>query len=257
MHALAQATAAAAAATAALLFWLRRRQPPQSFPGPHTPLLRESLPSCPFELLHTWIAEAQAALGFLESHAMIVATADADGGPTARTVVLQLADSSIGLVFGSSRSSLKGRQATADGRAELVLRHGQRQVRVRGRLRLDEALAARSFQLVAPPARLGLQQLQQGHEIGEQAWEALRTQVDEAVAQSSDGDSGLLTPPADYVAFVLSPDSFEFYNGGHPAYMNDRFLFVRRETAASTLLQLACSNDDGHIRFAPPVRLQA
>lgn len=224
-----------------LLLRTKKRALPAWCCGRFEPLKCSTLPSCPFELLNAWINEAEAALGFLESHAMVVATGDFSEGPTARTVVLQVATSELGLMFGSSRSSLKGRQAIADGRAECVLRHGQRQVRIRGVLRLDDSKSAESFQRVAPSARVGLQALKQGAPINEHGWAQLGAEVN-VTARSV--FSGPPAPPEDYTAFVLVPRTFEFYNGGHPSYLNDRFLYVRDLRGDS-------------LDFEVPVRLQS
>ena len=140
-------------------------------------------------------------------------------------------------LFGSSRSSLKGRQALADGRAEAVVRHGQRQVRIRGELRLDESKATESFRRVAPSAQHGLAVLQQGAPIDEAGWSSLAAKVDASLERA-----GEVPPPDDYVAFILTPRTIEFYNGGHPNYLNDRFLYVRAMASCD---------------FAAPMRLQA
>ena len=207
----------------------------------YEPLNAERLPQSPYELLQHWIADAEKSSGFLEAHAMTLATCDAEGGATARTVVLQaVGEEHGGIMFGSNRFSLKARQATADGRAEAVLRFGQRQARIRGTLRLDEAKSAASFGRVAPKARVGLTVLEQGKPVDEATHAKLAAQIDEQLLRGQ--EDSLVEPPASYVAFVLKPSSFEFYNGGHPAYLNDRFLYVRAK--------------DG-VRFDLPVRLQA
>jgi pyridoxamine 5'-phosphate oxidase len=234
---------AAAAAAAALALWLERRRARYSHIGgssfqPLDPAL--DLPPSPYELLRRWMADAEAESGFLESHAMTIATADAEGGPTARTVVLQVVDEQLGgLLFGSNRFSLKARQVTADGRAEAVLRFGQRQVRMRGKVRLEEGLTALSYKHVAPTARLGLATLEQGRSIDEEAHGKLAADIRNRMLDG--GGQAPAKPPRSYVAFVLTPGSFEFYNGGHPAYLNDRFLYVQLDGGG----------------FAAPVRLQA
>ena len=232
-----------AAGGATLALWLGSRNCRFSHAGnaSFSPLHPKELPTDPYELLNRWMAEAENSSGFLEAHAMTLATCDAEGGATARTVVLQLAgEEHGGLMFGSNRLSLKARQTTADGRAEVVLRFGQRQARVRGTLRLDETKSALSFSRVAPKARLGLSTLEQGRAIDEAGHAKIAAQIDQLMAQGH--EQALVEPPSNYVAFVLAPSSFEFYNGGHPAYLNDRFLYLRAK--------------DG-VRFAAPVRLQA
>ena len=176
VHALASHFLAAVAGAVLCTLWINRRAAPPWLRGPFLPTRLSELPSCPFELLAKWVGEAEAVLGFLEAHAMVVSTTSADGGATARTVVLQEC-SPQGLVFGSNRHSLKSRQAQQDSRAEAVLRFGQRQVRVRGELRLDDSRSSDSFGRVMPTARQGLQLLQQGVKIDEDAWQQLRSRL--------------------------------------------------------------------------------
>ncbi len=84
------------------------------------------------EQFDRWFTDAVAA-ELPEPNAAVLATADADGGPDARLVLLKGYDAT-GFVFGTSYASAKGAQLTADPRASLVLPwHAmQRQVRVRG-----------------------------------------------------------------------------------------------------------------------------
>lgn len=236
---LALAAASGAAIALALTHWRRRRQPPW-LTGTFVPVQPAALPRCPFALLSEWMADAQRELGFLEAHAMVIATSSVDGGATARTVVLQTADAKRGLMFGSNRSSLKGRQTAESPKCEAVLRFGQRQVRVRGELRFDESATVESFNLVAPSARLGLAALKQGTAVvDESGYQEIAARL---TAEAPHAAEKRLAPPSSYVAFVLRPVSFEFYNGGHACYCNDRFLYVRSA---------------GGDAFESPVRLQA
>ena len=108
-------------------------------------------------------------------------------------------------------------------------------------LTTKETKSALSFGRVAPKARIGLSTLQQGKPIGEAGHAKLAAQIDKELLEGQ--EHSLVEPPASYVGFVLTPSSFEFYNGGHPAYLNDRFLYLRA--------------DEGAQHFAAPVRLQA
>ena len=70
-----------------------------------------------------------------EPNAVVVATADADGAPDARIVLVKGYDQS-GFLFGTSYASAKGAQLAVNPRAALVFPwHAlQRQVRVTGRV---------------------------------------------------------------------------------------------------------------------------
>ncbi|CAK0811619.1 unnamed protein product [Prorocentrum cordatum] len=93
----------------------------------------------------------------------------------------------------------------------------------------DETLASWRAQPLG--ARLGLAMLRQGEPSSEAAYEELRAAFAEQRQLSVDAQPAPACPHAGYSAFVLEPTSFEFYLGGHPGFLNDRFLFVRDDGA--------------------------
>ncbi|SCG09187.1 pyridoxamine 5'-phosphate oxidase [Streptomyces sp. Ncost-T6T-2b] len=92
----------------------------------------ETAPAAPLALFHAWFAEAVAA-GQPEPHAMSLATADAEGLPDVRTLLLHDADER-GWHFASHATSAKGHQLAARPHAALGFYWPAqgRQVRVRG-----------------------------------------------------------------------------------------------------------------------------
>lgn len=225
--------AASLASVAASLLLLRRRRRTgtgtagarvDSNPEAYIPLGRSALPSCPYELVTRWVAEHEAQHGFLESHAVVLATSSPEGGATARTVVLQCW-SKAGLVFGSQRSSLKGRDVASDPRAEAVLRLGQRQVRFRGTMRLgDDTESDAAYRRLTRGAQLGLKVLRQGQPCDGDAAQARLVERWQALRDADDASP--LSRPPDFAAFVLEPSTIEFYSGGHAGYVNDRWLYA-------------------------------
>ncbi|WP_405464282.1 pyridoxal 5'-phosphate synthase [Streptomyces anulatus] len=91
-----------------------------------------SAPAAPVPLFHAWFAEAVAA-GQAEPHTMSLATADAEGLPDVRTLMLHDADER-GWHFATHATSAKGRQLAARPYAALGFYWPAqgRQVRVRG-----------------------------------------------------------------------------------------------------------------------------
>jgi pyridoxamine 5'-phosphate oxidase len=85
----------------------------------------------PVALVRAWLEEAREAVA--EPHAMTLATAAADGTPSARIVLLRGIDER-GLTFFTNRASRKGDELAANPRAALVLHWWElgRQVRVEG-----------------------------------------------------------------------------------------------------------------------------
>ena len=99
------------------------------------PVLREDdLAATWVEQFDRWFADVVAA-GVADPNAVVVATADADGAPDARIVLVKGYDEA-GFVFGTSYASAKGAQLAVNPRAALVFPwHAlQRQVRVTGRV---------------------------------------------------------------------------------------------------------------------------
>ena len=104
------------------------------FRKPHAdvPLEESDLTADPFELFGRWLEEA------LDAHpgwpnSMTLATADADGKPSARTILLKGLDKG-GFVFYTNYSSRKGTELEVNPRAALVFYWPalERQVRVEG-----------------------------------------------------------------------------------------------------------------------------
>ncbi len=163
----------------------------------------------PLPLFRRWFAQAAAA-GQTEPHTMSLATADADGTPDVRTVMLHGADEE-GWHFASHAGSRKGRQLTARPYAALGFYWPVqgRQVRVRGPVRTAPAetahadLHARSTGALAS-ALVGRQSeaLTSQAELeraSDDAWARARREPDAAVPS--------------WTVYVLEPDEVEFFQG--------------------------------------------
>lgn len=166
-------------------------------------------PAEPLSLFTTWFAEAVAA-GQLEPHTMSLATADGEGLPDVRTVMLHDVDAR-GWHFASHAGSRKGRQLAARPYAALgfywpVL---GRQVRVRGRVTIEPAevahadLHARSTGALAA-ALVGhqsevLSSCEELERASEAAWARAEREPD--------------VPVPSWTAYVVEPDEVEFFQG--------------------------------------------
>src|SRR5690606_10281647 len=95
-------------------------------------LLENSLASAPLEQFTIWFDEALKA-DVIEPNAMTLATADAQGRPSARVVLLKGIDKQ-GLVFFTNYESRKGNELAAQPHASLLFFWPtlQRQVRLEG-----------------------------------------------------------------------------------------------------------------------------
>lgn len=76
------------------------------------PLDETDAPGAPLGLFQDWFSDAVSA-GLVEPHAMVLATVDAAGAPSQRTVLMKSVDGA-GVVFFTNRLSRKGRAITAN-----------------------------------------------------------------------------------------------------------------------------------------------
>jgi pyridoxamine 5'-phosphate oxidase len=169
-----------------------------------------------------WFADAVAA-ELPEPNAMVVATADADGVPDARIVLLKGYDVS-GFVFGTSYVSAKAAQLAVNPRAALVFPwHAlQRSVRVTGSVeRIGDAASdalwdprPRGSQLAAA-ASLQSTVVDSREELAERV-----RLLDEQTPP------GPLPRPEVWGGYRVVPETVEFWQGGHDR-LHDRLRFVR------------------------------
>lgn len=118
-------------------------------------LLPDPLPAEPMAIASAWLATALAARQQPNPDAMILATATADGRPSARVVLCKEFDVEQGRIsFVSNYDSRKGRELAENSRAALVFHwdHSHRQIRVEGVVtrasaaESDEYFASRNWQ---------------------------------------------------------------------------------------------------------------
>lgn len=98
-------------------------------------LLPDPLPAEPMAIAAAWLATARAARQQPNPDAMVLATATANGQPSARVVLCKELDVGQGRVsFVTNYDSRKGRELTENARAALVFHwdHAHRQIRIEG-----------------------------------------------------------------------------------------------------------------------------
>ena len=192
---------------------------------PESPrLTEETLPASPFELFAAWLGDAEAS-GMTDPNAMTLATAGADGRPSARTVLLRGVGDD-GFRFFTNRTSLKGRQLGENPRAQLLFfwREIGRQILVHGKVdQLSDEESDAYFESRARESRIGAWASEQGSVI--ESREQLLGRVEEA-GQRFEGDE--VPRPPHWGGYIVRPEAIEFWQAGE-FRLHDRFVYRRSE----------------------------
>jgi pyridoxamine 5'-phosphate oxidase len=181
-----------------------------------------------------WVADAVGA-AVPEPNAMILATADAAGRPTARTVLLKGLDER-GFVFFTNRTSRKARQALANPRAALVLLWLplERQVLVTGSVTTVSEEESDAYWVTRPRgSRLGAAASPQSQVVASR--EELDGAVSELAARYPEGSE--VPRPWYWGGLRVVPDSVEFWQGRRDR-LHDRLRY-RRDGAVWVVERLA------------------
>jgi pyridoxamine 5'-phosphate oxidase len=176
----------------------------------------------PVQRLRAWLEEAGAA-GIVFPEAAALATADADGSPAVRHVLIKAVDDR-GLTFYTNHDSRKGRHLAENPRAAVgfLWRELDRQVGVTGTTsKIDDEESATYFSTRPREARIGAWASLQSRPVSS------RDELEEAYrridARFPDDDIPL---PPHWGGYRLAPDAFEFWKG-RAHRLHDRFRYTR------------------------------
>jgi pyridoxamine 5'-phosphate oxidase len=199
-------------------------------------LRRADLDANPVAQFQKWFEQASTALSQkeIDVNAATLATADKNGKPSARTILLKGLDER-GFIFFTNYGSRKGRELSENPNASLVFHWQQleRQVCIAGPVKKTSREESENYFKSRP----------RGSQLA--AWASNQSDVvaDRAALESKWNEMEKKFPnevplPPNWGGYVLKPEHIEFWQG-RPSRLHDRFCYTRQKNNSWKLERLA------------------
>ncbi len=163
----------------------------------------------PIALFRVWLDDAVDA-GVAEPNAVVLATASADGRPSARAVLLKQLDHA-GFVFFTQATSRKGRELAVNPSASLCFLWAEleRQIRIEGSVEPAEPAVADAYFASRPRAsQLSAWASPQSEAVSD------RHELERRLAEVARRFDGAEVPrPPTWIGYRLAPQAIEFWQG--------------------------------------------